>query len=504
VQHRKRAALGVIAIGIVILTVVAHLAANAFSGNAPWTNNDTAFIVYVAQQMDAGARLYVDWLDTDPPSIFLIALAAVRLGRLVHVPALLAYDLLLIAVAMAGVVVLARSIGDLGRPTAAVILAVAAYVFVLIKPGAITRDFAERGHFFALVLIPELFASTSTRRVHWRPAWCAVVAFIAMMKPQFVAIVAVIELTAPREARLRPPDLAGFAIGALAPFAMLWWNAPESLTALFTRALALHLSGAYGFLDESASALVERGPLLVTAAAVVAFGATLVVQHRDGRLRSLSVRAGLALACCWLSVLEQQKYFPYHFIPLFGLAVVCGAWALGEWLTDRRPLFAVAAAALLVSLGLTVFHADLAASTDDTLAVRLSRVTRDDASVMVESVYLHGLCTPFRAAVRCVGPEAQTVTLPQMAWARNSEQQLRAWAATVAARVRARRPDVIALSTGTLAMPDGLSPARLLLERFPIFTSGEYVRLSPSAHRYLDAGYWLFLRRRDVPERPPA
>jgi hypothetical protein len=52
-------------------------------------------------------------------------------------------------------------------------------------------------------------------------------------------------------------------------------------------------------------------------------------------------------------------------------------------------------------------------------------------------------------------------------------------------------------------MPDGLSPAELLLERFPIFADGEYVALSPDADAYVGARNFLILRRRDVPERVP-
>jgi hypothetical protein len=490
-------------LGAVILSMVVHLGVNAVRSAAPWTNNDTAFIVYIAQQMNAGARLYVDWVDTDPPSIFFIALAGLHVSQLTHLPLLFGYDLITVAVGTIGLFVIVHALGDLDRPSSAVLVSAAAFVFFMMKPGAITRDFGQREHLFALVLIPELFASASPRRVRWRPAWCALVAFMAMMKPQFIAILAVLEVTAPRAVRLRPADVTGFVAGAVAPLAMLWWHSPESFRALFTDALAIHFSG-YAFLNESPSLLLKRGPLLVVAVSVVALAAMAVVQHRDRALRPLAIRGGLGLICCALSVVNQHKYFPYHFVPLFGLAIVCAGWATGEYVAGRHQSWAVATAAIVMSAGLAFFHADIPGRTDDPVPVRLGHVTRDDASLLVASVYLHGLCTPFAGAPRCIGPEVQTVRLPQMAWAPDSGERLRRWAETMAGRLRNHNPDLLALSTGSLAMPDGLSPARLLVETFPMFPAGEYVRLSPAAAEYVDARNFLVFRRRDVRERVPA
>src|SRR5262249_15658705 len=146
---------------------------------APWTNNDTALILSIARQMHAGARLYVDWQDSDLPSIFFVALTAVRAGR-VGVTTVLAYDFITLAVAVAGLVVLVPSLLNMGRPWPAVALTAAAYVFFLLKPGQNARDFGQREHLFSLLLIPELFALASGYRTSARPLWCAALAFLAM------------------------------------------------------------------------------------------------------------------------------------------------------------------------------------------------------------------------------------------------------------------------------------------------------------------------------------
>jgi hypothetical protein len=285
---------------------------------------------------------------------------------------------------------------------------------------------------------------------------------------------------------------------------MLWWHSSEAFRALFTDALAIHLSGAYSLLNQPPSMLLGRGPLLVAAAAVASLALMLTVGRRDTGLRPLVIRGALGLACCALAMFQQRKYYPYHFVPLFGLSVVCGGWAVGEWLARSRRSLSLATATLVLCAGLAVFHADVSASSGDAIPVRLARVTHDDASLLVESVYMNGLCSTYRGAPRCVGPEVDTLTLPQIAWAPDSAERLRTWASTVAAHVRDRHPDLIALSTGSLAMPDGLSPAKLLLERFPIFVDGDYVRLSQDADEYVGARNFLILRRRDVPERVPS
>src|SRR4051812_25150903 len=64
------------------LLMAAHLVFDGATHAAPWTNNDTAFFMYIGEQMHNGARLYVDWQDNDPPSVFWITLTAVRLGEL--------------------------------------------------------------------------------------------------------------------------------------------------------------------------------------------------------------------------------------------------------------------------------------------------------------------------------------------------------------------------------------------------------------------------------------
>ena len=491
----------VVSTAVIVLSMAVHLWLDAEKHPAPWTNNDTALIVYMAQQMDAGARLYLDWRDPSMPSIFFVALSAVRLGRIAGVPALVAYDWIVAVVALAGASVLVRALHHMKRPGSAVVLTLGGYLFFVARAGSNVPDFGQREHLFALLLIPELFAVAAGYRWRWRPLWCAVLTFTAMMKPQFAAAVILLEIAVSPRARPRTIDVVGLLAGAVAPFLMLWWHSADSVRAFFVGVLRLHLSGAYAELNRSPTALLARWPVEAFGAAAFALGAVVFIARRDRTLRGLAVRGSVALGWGAAAVLSQQKYFPYHFTPLFGFAIVLAAWVAGEWLaTQQQQLLAGSLAAGLVALSSFAFHRSVAINSDP-LAVRLEREVGPDATLLVVSVYAHGLCTPYSGAPRCIGPDSQMTTLPKMARSQDAERELAGWASAVREQIRQERPDVLAISTSDNAMPDGLTPARLLLERFPAVTPGQYVELDPASAARVDARGWIVLERRDVRER---
>ncbi|MGE0703162.1 MAG: hypothetical protein AB7F99_18805 [Vicinamibacterales bacterium] len=486
---------------ILLASVVIHLVVDATTHDAPWTNNDNALFLFVAQEMDHGARLYVDWREPAMPSAFLTALTAVRLSGTRFSP-VLGLDFLLLATGVLGLIVLVHSLRHLKRPPPVILLAAAAYLFFVVKPGAITRDVAQREHFFALLLIPELFAIVSPARMPWRPVWLAALAFQGMNKPQLAAAVFLLEATAPRQSRSFA-DVIGLIAGVLAPFVMLWWQSAEAFEGFFTENLQLHLSGAYAAMNVSPRVLLARGPLLIGATAVAALVATAVATRENRELRRLSIRVSLAVVWGAATVLHQQKYFPYHFVPLFGISVVGGAWAAGEWLSSRNRTLAVTAlAAILLVVGAVAIHSDIARSNADPLALRLGQAIDggDPEKVFVASVYSHGICTPYRGAPRCVWPEALSPRLTLIAGANDGGRQLEEWAAERSAWIREARPDVLLLSTSDRALPPGVTPARILLERHPAIEPGEYVPLSPGMQAWVDARGWIVLRRSDVPE----
>lgn len=488
---------------LVFGTAAIHLAIDAASEPAPWMNNDTAFLMFVAQEMDAGARLYVDWHDPDPPSIFFVLLAAVQLSR-VGIPTALAYDLLVLLAGAAGLAVLTRSLIRAGRPPGVVVMTAAAYLLFVVKPGAITRDFGQREHLFALLLIPEVFALWVMDRGRWRGPWVGALAFAAMMKPQFFAILAGVELVALRRRRLAAGEIAGFAIGAVAPFLLLLAHSAESFTALLSETLMLHLSGAYSSLNRGLGEVPLRGPLIMMAMAIVATAAMAAVARRDVELRPTAGGGVVALALSAVGFVQQQKYFPYHAVPIFGIAVVCGTWAaaeLGLRLPARYSRAGIGlATVVLLSVGLATFHHDVSRN-GPPVAVRLGRAVSGPSRMLVLSVYSHGLCTPYEEAPVCVGPRSFEPSLPALASAADRARSMRPLTAALRARINEERPELLAISASGLLMPEGVTPASLTVDGEPIFAAGEYVPLSDATLSAVRAPGWLLLRRRDVIER---
>ncbi|MGE0450314.1 MAG: hypothetical protein AB7Q29_12125 [Vicinamibacterales bacterium] len=484
---------------VVVLAAAAHLCVDALTHHASWTNNDNALILFISSQMAGGARLYIDWLDPALPSIFFIARIAVGISRL-GVPVVLAYNLLVLAAGLIGVVVLMRALRVLEAPRSAVVLTVGAYVFFLMKAGALTRDFGQREHLFALLLVPELFFVLSGDRPRWRPLWCATLAFTATIKPHFVAIVALLEATAPADRRPSRADLAGFAAGAVAPFVLLWGHSSASFRALFTETIDLHLSGAYALLNASPRVLLTRGPLVDFALGAVAIALAMRAARQRAGAAAIAWRGSALIVMAALAVVHQQKYFPYHFTPLFGLAVVVGAWAAGGVLDGRPALVSNGLAAAVVLFGAGLFHLDVARNAEP-ISVRLARVIGvREPTMAVASIYSHGLCTPFPDAPRCLGPEAQAPRLPFAASQPDGDRGVRRWASAFGSVIRRERPDLVVISTSSTArMPGQRTPAEILLREFPS-VGPDYVPLTPAVEREVGARNWLVLRRRDVPE----
>ncbi|MGE0450313.1 MAG: hypothetical protein AB7Q29_12120 [Vicinamibacterales bacterium] len=486
-------------VAVVFVTAAVHLSLDAFTHLAPWTNNDNALLLFISREMARGTRLYVDLLDADLPSIFFIGRLALGLSW-VGIPFVLAYNLLVLAISAVGLIVLARALQARRTPGPAVVLTLAAYVFFAMKAGALTRDFGQREHLFALLLVPEMFWLMSADRPRWRPLWCAALAFTAMIKPQFAAILALLEVTAPRDKRPSRADLAGFAAGTVAPFVLLWWHSSWSFAALFTDTVELHLSGAYALLNASPRVLLARGPLIVFGLGCAAVALLARAARVSAASRSIAWRGCMLIVMGAAAVVHQQKYFPYHFTPLFGFAVVCGAWAAGTVWGPRRPALSNGLAACVALFGAALFHLNVAGN-GEPLPVRLAQVVGvAEPRMLVASIYSHGLCTPFAGAPRCIGPELQAPRLPLLASQSDGEESLRRWADTFGDIVRRARPELLVISTSSAArMPGRRTPAEILLRDFRAI-GPEYVRLTPEIAREVDARKWLVLRRRDVRE----
>ena len=123
---------------------------------ATFARTDIAFMLYAAERVVGGARLYVDVVEINPPLIIALNLPAVLLSRLLGISDILAYRALTIAT-LAGALAFAnwslRRIldpgGDALRHRLVLVLAFALFL-------AVGNDFGQREHLLAALALPYL------------------------------------------------------------------------------------------------------------------------------------------------------------------------------------------------------------------------------------------------------------------------------------------------------------------------------------------------------------
>ena len=465
--------------------------------NGGWVNNDLLGQLSLAREIDDGARLYVDWLDVNPPSIFLIGLAAVKTA-VAGVSPILTYQLMVLLAAALGFVVLVRALRDARADAWTLWLTAAAYLLYAIQAGPLTRDFGQREHLFTLFLIPELFVVSGMTRSSGRLPWCFALGFLSLMKPHFIVASLALQASSVANWRVRRSDLLTTILGAATPLALLGLLSVESLRALLTKILGLHFGGGYSLLNESPARMLQRGWLIVLGAGALSLVLVVWAARSDRKLRITAWRA-VALhgwMLVWIPI--QAKYSSYHISPTWGLALAVGAWSTGQVLFRRgsrlAPTIAVLAA-LGLGVGLVDLYRDIGRA-GTTLPARLARVLPPRAPILVVSVHWHGLCSPSERAPRCIGPVISHIELSRIAALRDPGQRRREfslYADGLRQRMLEERAELVILSTSGAALPPHTTTETLFVQEFPIFSADEYQLLEDADELQLRG--WKIWRR---------
>jgi hypothetical protein len=333
------------AIGIACLWSLIHL--------LPPLNGDSAAILYFADRMVSGDRLYVDLIDVNPPWIFWLNVAPAWIARELGASPATAFIVMVLAVNAAGLAlarVSLRRLRALQEPFGATLVPLAALLALLVLPDG---NFGQREHLMVALALPYL--ALSARRLQGDPpqrAEAVAVGVLAavgfLIKPYYLAIPAVIEgaLLVRRGWRatfLRPEPalLAVAAVGYLA--------------------LALIFCPAY-FSD--VLPLVER--YYLTPSLANALGPVFGVEHRWVGLLVLvpmawcavtardrpALLVGVLFTTATAAIAAfQGKGWPYHLLPFWQGLLVTGAIFLAAM--RRRLAIALGAPSLrLAAVGL--------------------------------------------------------------------------------------------------------------------------------------------------------
>ncbi|HEU5041745.1 MAG TPA: hypothetical protein VFT84_13025, partial [Gemmatimonadales bacterium] len=280
---------------------------------------DVAWLLYMAERLRAGARLYVDLVEVNPPLIVWLNVPAVTLAALLGCSPVLVYRCLVLATAVASCALCARVLAEVKEPSdpdgrRVLLLLVAMAVAVLAGP-----DFGEREHLLLLLALPYVFlvaARLEARPVGGGLAWLVGLAagLGIALKPYFVLLPLTLEaallLGKPRRP-VRPETLGiGIVIGTYLAAVQVWagpyWRIASTLGKVY-----------YEFLQE---------PVLVTAVAGHGAGLVLFALLAYGTLREPGrnpplLRVLFLATLAWYgSAVIQRKGWRYHFYPAMSTA----------------------------------------------------------------------------------------------------------------------------------------------------------------------------------------
>jgi hypothetical protein len=320
---------------------------------------DVAFLLYAADRVLHGARLYRDVVEINPPLIVGLNFPPVLLGDLLHLPPALPYRVGVLLLAGASLVatdrLLARMVPGATDLRRGVVLAA---TLVLLPMAAV--DFGEREHLALALLLPYTWLIASRVRGVQTPVGSAallgVLAGLGLaLKPYFLVVWLGLELYRRRR--------GGRVLGAPTPesLVVLAVLLVYALTVLVFTPEYLELAAGLGptyarFLYQPATELLVAAP-----GAPLVYLAVLTYVALRSSARHPEIWDALLIACLgfFLAGLLQQKGLRYHFYPAFALAtLLLGVAAIdlrGRVTAPARRLYrTVALATVLTVAALTV------------------------------------------------------------------------------------------------------------------------------------------------------
>jgi len=335
------------------LLITVGLAAEFHSYARP----DTGFLLDAAARVLAGARLYVDVVEINPPLIVALNMPAVLLGRLLGVSGLVVYRLGFALVLLGGLALDARLLRRVA-PDDIVLRRALLLLFAFALFPLAGQDFGEREHLVLALALPYLILAAArglglavARAEALGLGFLGGLAFA--LKPQFLpmwlGVEGYLRLTGRVSRKALLPETVGIAAFLAAYGVSVLVFAPQYL------ALVRLLAGPYGrFLYDPFLHLLVMGPgALLTLFALL----TMVALYRYARHPELWRALALGTVACLFAGAVQQKGLRYHFYPSFALAAVTlGAVGLdvrnplGSWVPRVYRILAVSVLGTMIAI----------------------------------------------------------------------------------------------------------------------------------------------------------
>jgi hypothetical protein len=288
-------------------------------------DSDVAWQLWIAQRIHAGAHLYRDIIEVNPPLWFWMAIPVERVAALLHLPIV---TVLIVAIGLVVGLSLSaanRLIDDFSPARRTVLLAFAAVTLV-------AMPWMHTGQREQIVLIGTLpYAALIAARAQGKRVPVLLAVFVGggaalgfALKHYFLIVPALLELwllaTLRRDYRPVRPETVAIAVTGLVYAAAIVIFAPQWLTHVVPLIrLAYGATGAPGI-------AYLFGPFTVVALLILAMGAS---QYK--RLAGSPRPAALLVAAAGFAAayFMQAKGWPYHAIPIIGCASLALVVILG-------------------------------------------------------------------------------------------------------------------------------------------------------------------------------
>lgn len=323
VYTQTSAARGQEAAGIVLCLLIAGAVVAVFWGRL--LNHDTVWYLIATERWLAGAELYADIVEVNPPINFYYTVPAVLIAQVLQISPLngqyIAFAMLLsVSLAWCWRILSVAQVFSFSRQI----------VFILCVGVAVVvpamSDLVQRDHIFVVFLLPWLFGqlqATGPHPQHARALRACFAALGVMLKPYFVLIPLAITLWQVVTRRSWKPILAienmiFVAIG-LAYIGFVWVMHPLYFTQIMP--IARDVYGSYG---TDPVALVSRFQLTVTGPLLIAM---MLVMRSTAASYDFGVFATASIGAA-LIYFAQQKGFDYHTLPFMILACLAIIWAI--------------------------------------------------------------------------------------------------------------------------------------------------------------------------------
>lgn len=285
-------------------------------------NHDVSWMLYCAQQMQAGKTLYVDMLEVNPPLIIWLAHPAVWISDITGVSAGGGYKIWMFVLTVLSLLISAPLLKRLRIGNT--VWMIPALTFLLTWMSG--HNFAQREHFMAVLILPYVIL-TALRREGARinPAAAAGIAAIAAIgiciKPYFILVPAALEVyllfAIGLKATLKRPEPYAMVILGLGYLAAIFKFTPEYIDAAFG-----YISDVYsaGFKTGVGDVLYEMLPVI---AALLVGGVAAVKAKADMKAAPpLYVAFGLTALALAAGYFIQFKGWLNHAYPVYVFAAV--------------------------------------------------------------------------------------------------------------------------------------------------------------------------------------